>query len=786
MTNPNIDERKVALASYVLGVSRQRARFICAIEAGIINGDVVNTDRATPNQITKSKHDVSQEPRDKEGKWTKTPGSVIAKESLDEKDKQIEAYMKRYATNPLPGDTVFVGDNLATDYGDIYVVEKAPETDFYGHALSKEQTEGNIFVRKAYWQPSEAKIVTKEVWKDFCKNGRLRPRLPGNEAPDPTPQQWGSLGQSVTPSALADFKKQAASHYPPNIELRMDVLCLKPAKGYSFSLSEASPYFPQAGINKNWTVTRSSTKPGPTSTINLKADDGTKTSLTGLQWFKLARSGVLPVDAKRIAGIPPEKCGECGKILTGKTEQCPYCKKDFHADCLAKHMEHCSEKAICDYCHKEFAKADIMKCSACGGSFCPDHINLSSHHCKGAVHCAYSGCDTYSPKKYMTKDPATGKWYCSYHAYDVLGVADTDSDSKISVQDVVTSSVLVRETKDTISRRLAARLAGNKDFAKLADLILQDTFSSKRYTDNLQGATDILVHNWAVTSCDGNPLAIKLQEAAIKEFGLQDYENTWEGRIIYDNSSINKYWDRLDQNQAGLRVFLRAMYDNTQEYFKKKGITEVTLYRGFSYDKSGLTDQSGFPATLPDTSSPRWKKPISAEARLQPMSSFSTSPRIASGFSGDRGESVTIKLDKVPVKDIIGTALTGFGCLGEQEMVVLGNSIKPCSISRDGWVFIKKNEPDSNVWFDALKNHKQPTVTEDVQKSFFRKRRLPQISLDKDLHNADWTKQSWDAAPPGSSELKRYLRASGMTIAKFKQLPIFRHELKRRRKQNGE
>lgn len=725
--------------------------------------------------LLKGAHDVSQEARDKDGKWTKTPGVGVQEESADEKDKRIAAYMKRYATNPQPGDTVFVGDKDTSDYGDVYVVEDVDKED--------------VFVRKSYWQPGGARGVANKVWQSFCKDGRLLPRWPDDKAPDPTSTQWELLKNDVSPTSLANFKKQAALKYPPSLEEEcLNVLCQKPPKGYSFSLTEASPYFPGGELTKQWTVTRSPAKPGPGSKIYLKGSDGTKQTLTGVQWFKLARSGVLPLDAKRVAGLAPEKCGECGKVLAGATKACPYCGKDFHADCLAKHMTHCSEKATCDYCHKDFPKAEISKCSACGGSFCQDHVDMSDHHCKEGVHCAYHDCGTFSPKKYMTQDPTTKKWYCSYHAYDVLGVTDADSDGKISTQDVVTSSVLARETKDAISRRLSARLVGNEDFAKLSGLVLQKPNASFRYSSDIQDAVDTLINSWAITSCDGNPLAIKLQEAAVKEFGLQDYENTWQGRAIYDNSNVVDFLGKLDQNQPGLRAFLRAMYDNTQEYFSKKGITEVTLYRGFTYNKAGLQDPTGSPAKLPDTSQSGWSNVVSAEAKLQPMSSFSTSADVAAGFTGDSGgEAVTIKLDKVPAEDIIGTALTGFGCLNEQEMVVLGNSIKPCSVSRDGYTFAKKDKDGNEVWLDALKNHKRPgsTDTDDVQKSLRVRTRLPQLSLDKDLHNADWTKRTWDTAAGGSSELKRYLRASGMTIAKFKQLPIFRHELKRRRKQNG-
>lgn len=49
------------------------------------------------------------------------------------------------------------------------------------------------------------------------------------------------------------------------------------------------------------------------------------------------------------------------------------------------------------------------------------------------------------------------------------------------------------------------------------------------------------------------------------------------------------------------------------------------------------------------------------------------------------------------------------------------------------------------------------------------------VRLDQNLNNADWTKQSWDLLGVNTKqELKEYLKESGMTMAEFKKLPVYK------------
>lgn len=50
----------------------------------------------------------------------------------------------------------------------------------------------------------------------------------------------------------------------------------------------------------------------------------------------------------------------------------------------------------------------------------------------------------------------------------------------------------------------------------------------------------------------------------------------------------------------------------------------------------------------------------------------------------------------------------------------------------------------------------------------------PQLFPDRDLMNADWTKQTWDLPVDNVEDLRRYLRAQGTSVKHFKTLPVYK------------
>jgi hypothetical protein len=109
-----------------------------------------------------------------------------------------------------------------------------------------------------------------------------------------------------------------------------------------------------------------------------------------------------------------------------------------------------------------------------------------------------------------------------------------------------------------------------------------------------------------------------------------------------------------------LAAFVEAQYDQTQKYLKQKGIKKLTVYRGYfdnelvdKLDIMGIDDPDG---GITDT------------LELRPMSSFSIDSQIAAGFGPVVIEST------INAADVLALPLTGSGCLGESEVIVLGRS----------------------------------------------------------------------------------------------------------------
>ena len=183
-------------------------------------------------------------------------------------------------------------------------------------------------------------------------------------------------------------------------------------------------------------------------------------------------------------------------------------------------------------------------------------------------------------------------------------------------------------------------------------------------TQARQDGVDYLIQQWAQTSNDSDPMSLGMQQAAREEFGLT-------GTRVWDTSAglAPQVQQDLVQNGRLYQAFLRAQYDNTQQFFKDNGITEVPLFRGFNFNRSIAAGQP-----LPD-----WvQKGTDQSISLRPLSSFSydvpTAVKFATADYWSTRNAVIAGV--VPASQILSTAVTGNGCLGEFEMLVLGGTHK--------------------------------------------------------------------------------------------------------------
>jgi hypothetical protein len=150
-----------------------------------------------------------------------------------------------------------------------------------------------------------------------------------------------------------------------------------------------------------------------------------------------------------------------------------------------------------------------------------------------------------------------------------------------------------------------------------------------------------LMSHWAATSGDSSSPAVAVQLVAQKVFGL-DIAQT-EHLDVTDKAK-----GLAAKHEAAISATLRATYAATQEELKDAP-DHVWLIRG----QNGAVSEK-------------------STVMLQPLSSFTTDVKVADMFvSGKKGAVFAIR---VPKKSIFSTARTGFGCLHEREVVVLGGA----------------------------------------------------------------------------------------------------------------
>lgn len=236
---------------------------------------------------------------------------------------------------------------------------------------------------------------------------------------------------------------------------------------------------------------------------------------------------------------------------------------------------------------------------------------------------------------------------------------------------------------------------------------------------------------WASTSADHNVKSIAHQLVANQVFDLKAHIKHFHANVI----ALAEEELQKATKKYPTQAFIRNQYNATQEWFKKRGYKPtdtLILYRGVNLKGKGKN----------------------MKYTLQPLSSFSSNIDVAREFAnGD-----TIFMAEVPINKILSHPQTGFGCTNECEFVVLG--------AKD--IEVKKY----NNFGDVLKHHASKDSLEFFDGD--------EYCIDEDLRNADWTKKTWDLPEIGSKEFYEFLKATGMTIEHFKQLPAYQLTKKNR------
>jgi hypothetical protein len=169
------------------------------------------------------------------------------------------------------------------------------------------------------------------------------------------------------------------------------------------------------------------------------------------------------------------------------------------------------------------------------------------------------------------------------------------------------------------------------------------------------------IHQWAATANDESAVALYVQERAEALFGLEGAA-PWRT----DSETAAKL-DRLRSlgAEADVDRVLAAMWRRTQQLLDEHGVTAVLAWRGWGWDDESLV--------------PDWAKGVGRRSERRrmahrPLSSYSTQRKVAGWFVRDRAHQA-LTAATIPAWRILACPLTGFGCLDERELVVLGGEI---------------------------------------------------------------------------------------------------------------
>jgi hypothetical protein len=220
--------------------------------------------------------------------------------------------------------------------------------------------------------------------------------------------------------------------------------------------------------------------------------------------------------------------------------------------------------------------------------------------------------------------------------------AKVRSDMKAEVMKAVGARIDARMTRDQIALTSVGR-------------------SAMQARPNVTPGEAVAAHihdMWATTSGDSSFRAIAFQKAVAEEFGLKGAANPVDTYRLHDSSLVDGV---LNDNRELFRTLARAEYENTQEFFAKQGITELTLFRGMILPYQEPPSKEGAFAT--------------SNITMNPLSSMSASAGVAESFARTRSGSSRFGYAisaKVPVSRVFSTSMTGAGCLNELETVILG------------------------------------------------------------------------------------------------------------------
>lgn len=275
--------------------------------------------------------------------------------------------------------------------------------------------------------------------------------------------------------------------------------------------------------------------------------------------------------------------------------------------------------------------------------------------------------------------------------------------------------------------------AGQESFAAYAESLLSDAEAyafakalskHRRYPlkgdaskkDTLEYSGETLNDVWAISSTARVP-SIAMQIAVANKFGMDSEaisgapaKQRLEAKSLYA------------ENKKAIDAYVDAIYQNTQKWFAEKGIKEVAVFRGMAFiedQQSSEQDSAGVALAAINAHGIVRQKPnseagkrnawvVDSSVKTNPLSSFSYSSAVASGFAENEGGISAMVVAKVPVEKIFSLAGTGPGSHSEEEVLVIGHDMKAKTI------YTKDVAPKSDAAIAAALKKDLVGVTESV------------------------------------------------------------------------
>lgn len=210
-----------------------------------------------------------------------------------------------------------------------------------------------------------------------------------------------------------------------------------------------------------------------------------------------------------------------------------------------------------------------------------------------------------------------------------------------------------------------------------------------------------LMEYWNESS-DLSNVSTALQDVAKKEFDLKGTSRVNSADSAEERREFVKDFGPVYSD------FLRAQYAETQEMLERRGIKEITAYRGFTAKDTKLS------ARIKNSDD---NSPVPTDTKTRPLSSWSTSRSIAEDFASrpkENNESGVVFEATISASQIMSTPVSGMGVFSEGEIVTVGAAFETTT-----YLF--------EASYDSM-DKAVDSSSSDV------------IDLDEDSRNADWIK----------------------------------------------